>query len=92
MKKLRLDKWLATKEELSRTTIVRLLEEGNILVNGKKVKPSYDVKEEDEIIINKPELKETKLEAEDIPVEIVYEDDDMLVVNKPKGMVVHPGI
>ena len=91
MKKLRLDKWLATKEELSRTTIVRLLEEGNILVNGKKVKPSYDVKEEDEIIINKPELKETILEAEDIPVEIVYEDDDMLVVNKPKGMVVHPG-
>jgi len=88
---MRLDKWLATKEELSRTTIVRLLEEGNILVNGKKVKPSYDVKEEDEIIINKPELKETKLEAEDIPVEIVYEDDDMLVVNKPKGMVVHPG-
>ena len=88
---MRLDKWLATKEELSRTTIVRLLEEGNILVNGRKVKPSYDVKETDEVIINKPELKEAKLEAEDIPVEIIFEDKDMIVVNKPKGMVVHPG-
>lgn len=88
---MRLDKWLATKEELSRTEIVRLLEEGNILVNGKKVKPSYAVKEEDKITINKPQPKETLLKEEDIPIEIVYEDNDMLVVNKPKGLVVHPG-
>lgn len=88
---MRLDKWLATKEEMSRTEIVRLLEEGNILVNGKKVKPSYAVKQDDAITINKTQPKETLLKGEDIPIEIIYEDNDMLVVNKPKGLVVHPG-
>jgi len=89
---MRLDKSLAMIEtELSRVAIQRLIEEEKILVNGKKVKISYKVNKGDEIIVSKEEPKEIKLEAEDIPLDIVYEDDDILVVNKQKGLVVHPG-
>ena len=70
--------------------VQKLLEENNILVNGSIKKSSYKVKMGDkiDITINKP--KESKIEAQDIPVEIVYEDADIIVVNKPKGLVVHP--
>ena len=89
---MRLDKALSMKEtELSRATIQRLIEEEKILVNGKKTKVSYKVSQNDEIIILEDEPKEIKLEAEDIPLDIIYEDDDILVVNKQKGLVVHPG-
>lgn len=89
---IRLDKALSiTETDLSRATIQRLIEEEKILVNGKKVKISYKVSENDEITIFKDDPKEIKLEAEDIPLNIVYEDDDILVVNKQKGLVVHPG-
>ena len=88
---LRLDKAIALKEGLSRVTIQRLIDEEKILVNGKVVKASNKVGLKDEITIFKDEPKETKLEAEDIPLDIVYEDDDILVVNKQKGLVVHPG-
>lgn len=87
----RIDKVLSQETELSRATIQRLMEEEKILVNGKKVKCSYKVLAGDEITIAKDEPKEVKLEAEDIPLSIVYEDDDILVVNKQKGLVVHPG-
>lgn len=88
---IRLDSYISSKDEsLSRATIQRLLEEDNITVNGEKKKSSYKVKQGDIIKIIIPEVKESGLVAQDIPLEVVYEDGDIIVVNKPKGMVVHP--
>ena len=88
----RIDSYLAKKDEdLSRVAIQRLIKEEKILVNGKKIKTSYKVQENDNITIDEEEPKEIELKAQDIPVEILYEDSDIIVVNKPKGMVVHPG-
>lgn len=88
---IRLDSYIVTEDkEISRAMVQRLLEEGNILVNGQIKKNSYKVKDGDNIEINIPEVKETRIEAQDIPIEIVYEDSDIIVVNKPKGLVVHP--
>ena len=88
---VRLDAYISSKEtNLSRTNVQRLIEEGNILVNGQKKKISYKVQIGDNIEINIPEAKETSIKAENIPVEVIYEDNDIIVVNKPKGMVVHP--
>ena len=88
----RIDKYLGAKDiGISRVAIQRMLEEEKILVNNKKVKPSYKVEENDEVTIEAEEPKETKIKAQDIPIEIIYEDNDIIVVNKPKGMVVHPG-
>lgn len=87
----RLDSYIAEKKsELSRTTIKRLLENAQILVNGTKQKASYKPETGDLIQINMPELCKTELVAQDIPVPVIYEDKDIIVVNKPKGMVVHP--
>lgn len=89
----RLDSYLADeKRDISRTMLKKLIDDGNILVNGKKQKSSYKVQNNDEIQISKPEAKEINLKAQDIPVEIIYEDKDIIVVNKPKGMVVHPAV
>lgn len=89
----RLDAFIALKNEnLSRTAVQRLIESEEILVNGKKQKISYKVSENDKVTINIPEAKEIDLKPQDIPVEIVYEDSDIIVVNKPKGLVVHPAI
>ena len=89
----RLDQYLAQKQnDLSRTMIKKLIEEEQITVNGKNVKTSYTVQVGDTIKIIVPEAKETKLEAQEIPLDIVYEDKDIIVVNKPKGMVVHPAV
>lgn len=91
LENVRLDAYISSKEtKLSRTNVQRLIEEGNILVNGQKKKISYKVQIGDNIEINIPEAKETSIKAENIPVEVVYEDNDIIVVNKPKGMVVHP--
>ena len=91
-KNQRIDSYLAKlKAEFSRVAIQRLIEEKKILVNGKKTKASYKVQENDEITIEEEKAKEVKLKAQDIPVEVIYEDSDIIVVNKPKGMVVHPG-
>lgn len=87
----RIDSYLAKKsEELSRVAVQRLIEEEKILVNGKKTKSSYKIQESDEITVEEEKPKEIELKAQDIPVEIIYEDKDIIVVNKPKGMVVHP--
>lgn len=87
----RIDSYLAKqKEELSRVAVQRLIEEEKILVNGKKTKASYKIQKDDEITIEEEKPKEIELKAQDIPVEIIYEDSDIIVVNKPKGMVVHP--
>ena len=88
---IRLDAYIAGQvSELSRTMIQKLIESGEILVNGNKKKLSYKVSVGDTITINIPEVKEVDLKPQDIPVEVVYEDNDRIVVNKPKGMVVHP--
>ena len=88
----RLDKYIAEKEELSRMMIQKLIEEGNILVNGETTKPSYQVRNGDRIIIQIPEIKQTNLKEQEIPLDIIYEDNDIVVVNKAKGMVVHPAV
>ena len=88
----RLDKTIINIDDsLSRMAVQRLIQEKKILVNGKCAKSSYIVKEKDIILIIKEEAKQTSLKPEKIPIEIIYEDDDIIVVNKPKGMVVHPG-
>lgn len=91
-KNIRLDKALTIlQSDLTRTMLQKLILEEKILVNGKAEKASYKTKEND--IIEIPENivpKEIELKAEDIPIDIVYEDKDIIVVNKPKGMVVHP--
>jgi len=86
----RIDAYLAEKTEYSRVTIQRLIEEEKITVNNKKTKPSYKVQNGDIIKIEKIEAKEIELKAQKIPLEVLYEDNDIIVVNKPKGMVVHP--
>lgn len=87
----RLDAYIATiSQEITRTSAQRLIEQGQVLVNGKKQKVSYKVSEGDVITIEEIEPKEIELKAQDIPIEIIYEDEDIIVVNKPKGMVVHP--
>lgn len=87
----RLDAYIVSKlDDISRTNIKRLIEDGNITVNERVQKVSYRVQENDEIEVNIPEAKELDIQAEDIPIEVVYEDSDIIVVNKPKGLVVHP--
>lgn len=88
---LRIDKYLSiVLTDFSRTRISLLIEDGNVFVNEKEVKGSYKVKENDDIKVNIPIVKELEIEKEDIPLDIVYEDNDILIINKPQGMVVHP--
>lgn len=87
----RLDKIISLLlPSVSRSAVQNLIEEGAVTLNGKTVLKSVKPKTGDEICVIIPEPKELEAVAQDIPVEIVYEDDDLLVVNKPKGMVVHP--
>lgn len=87
----RLDKYLAGEmTDLSRSRIKELVQAGEVLVNGKKSKVSYKVQKGDLIRVTVLPLEPLKLEAENIPLDIVYEDEDIIVVNKPQGMVVHP--
>ena len=87
----RIDVYLSEKEpDLSRSMIQKLIEQENILVNDKKTKASYKVQLGDEISIKIEAPKELTIKAQDIPIEIIYEDNDIIVVNKPKGLVVHP--
>lgn len=87
----RLDVFLAEGlPDLTRSRVQKLIEEENVKVNGKTVRSNYKLRCCDEISIDIPDAKETEIVAEEIPLDIVYEDDCMLVVNKPQGMVVHP--
>ena len=86
----RIAAYISENTEYSRTAVQRLIEEEKITVNGKKEKASYKVQNGDKIEIEEEPAKEIELKAQDIPVEILYEDNDIIVVNKPKGMVVHP--
>ena len=89
---LRLDKFLSTVlSDVSRSKIQQYIDEGFILVNNKNEKASYKLSINDEIIIQDFPKEESDLVAENIPLDIVFEDDQLLVINKPVGLVVHPG-
>jgi 23S rRNA pseudouridine1911/1915/1917 synthase len=89
---MRLDSFLATQVEgWSRSRLQRLIEDEDVLVNDTAVKSSYKVRESDAVEVELTELPVTKFEPEDIPLDIVYEDEHLAVIDKPAGMVVHPG-
>lgn len=87
----RIDKALSLLiDSLSRSFIQKLIKEEKVLVNGSPCKGSYQLKTDDDVLFTLPPSQEPDILAEDIPLDILYEDKDLLVVNKPKGMVVHP--
>ena len=87
----RIDKVLTSLEpEITRSQLKNLINDGHVTVNGQAVKPKYKVQAGDKISLVKPEPQSLELTPENIPLDIVYEDDDVIVVNKPQGMVVHP--
>lgn len=87
----RIDKYLSDeREELSRSYIQQLIDDDLVQVNDTKIKPSYKLREGDVITLTVPEPEELLIEPENIPINIVYEDDDVVIVDKPQGMVVHP--
>ena len=90
-KKNRLDVFLSKKIDFSRSGIKNLIENGNVVVNGKTTKSGYELRENDEIDVNLPEIQEDEAKPENLPLDVVYEDEDLLVINKPQGMVVHAG-
>lgn len=87
----RLDKWISsTLPDLSRSYIQKCIKDNAVFVNARPQKASYRLKVDDEIVFHIPEAVEPAIEAENIPLSILYEDEDVLIVDKPKGMVVHP--
>ena len=86
----RLDAYCAEVAQITRSAAARLIEEGAITVNRSSVAKKYAVKLGDSVEIILPECRESEAVAENIPLDVVYEDDDIIVINKPKGMVVHP--
>lgn len=88
----RLDAYLAAQDELglSRSRIKALIDDGHVTVNGAKPKASQSVAPGDEIVVQIPDSKPVELKAEEIPLDVVYEDDDVIVINKQRGLVVHP--
>ena len=87
---VRIDKYLSSHSDLSRSFVQKLSDEEKILVNGKIVKSSYKLSLNDEIEVDVPELEPIETRPENIPLDILYEDSDLIVINKPKGMIVHP--
>lgn len=87
----RIDKYLSEKLDYSRSTIQKMIEEGYIKVNNKETKCSYKIEENDIISIDNSYIKEIDITPENIDLDIVYEDKDLMIINKPSGMVVHPG-
>lgn len=88
---IRLDKYLSNSTEISRTLISKMIDDGFILVNDKKTKSNYKVKDNDIVTIDESYTIETDILPEKMDLNIIYEDEDIIIVNKPSGMVVHPG-
>lgn len=88
---VRIDKYIADNTDYSRNLILNLIKNGDILVNDNKIKPSYKVKQGDKITINNVKTDTEDITPWDYPLDIVFEDDDIIIINKPSGMVVHPG-
>ena len=87
----RIDKFLSEQEEgISRSYIQKLIKDGKVLVNNKSVKSNYRIVAGDEVVLYVPEPEELDIQAENIPLDILYEDDDVILINKGKDMVVHP--
>ncbi len=86
----RLDKFVADNSDISRSYAAKLCEDGLVTLNGKQLEKKYKIKGNEEIVIEVPEPEELSIEPEDIPLDIVYEDSDVIVVNKPQGLCVHP--
>lgn len=86
----RIDTVVADSEGISRSAAAKLIENGDVLVNSKIVAKNYKVRENDIIEIFYPDIKECEVEPQNIPIDIIYEDDDIVIVNKESGMVVHP--
>ena len=88
---LRIDRFLGSRlEQVSRSYLQKLVKDGAVLVNGKPVKSSYKVENGDRIRLEIPDAVEPEIEAEPMALDILYEDSDIILINKPKGMVVHP--
>ena len=88
---VRIDRYLAEScESLSRSYIQKLLKNGEVLVDGKAVKASYRVCPGDQVLVDIPEAVQPEIQAQDMELDILYEDSDVILVNKPKGKVVHP--
>ncbi|RKL68928.1 RluA family pseudouridine synthase [Salipaludibacillus neizhouensis] len=88
---VRIDKWLAEQaSDWSRSLVQQWIQDGFVKVNGEITKSNYKIKQDDHVIIDEPPVKELEAEPEELNLDIVYEDSDVLVVNKPRGMVVHP--
>lgn len=87
----RIDKFLSAQiSEITRSSIQKLIIDGGVDVNDQNVTKNYKVKTDDQVVLKIPDPVELEIKPQDIPIEIVYQDDDLLIVNKPKGMVVHP--
>ena len=88
----RLDSWLSGKlSQHSRSYVQKLIENGKVIVNGGSKKANYRLKSGDSIVVDMPQPEKLDIEAEDIDLDIIFEDEDIIIINKPKGMVVHPG-
>jgi len=87
----RLDSFISLRSGLSRSYIQKLIKQGLLVVNSRAEKPSYKIKNGDSIELTIPDVPEEKLKPEDIPLDVIWEDDHIIVINKPPGMVVHPG-
>ena len=86
----RIDTVVAEREQISRSAVAKLIESGMLLVNSKSVAKNYKIREGDVVEISYPDVEPCEVVAQDIPLDIVYEDEDIIVINKPTGMVVHP--
>lgn len=86
----RIDSYIAERSSMTRSAVVNLIENNNIQLNGRQVNKNYKIKADDRIIVMIPDPKPLEIVAQEIPLNIIYEDDDIIVINKPQGMVVHP--
>ncbi|GIP36411.1 RluA family pseudouridine synthase [Paenibacillus sp. J2TS4] len=89
---IRIDKFVADSmdEEISRSQVQQWIQNGDVRVNGQTVKANYKLQTKDELVVTIPQAEETSIQPEEIPLTVVYEDSDVIVINKPRGMVVHP--